>query len=148
MDGVPVIQTSKTCKRVTLSANGSLILLSDDQQCNYASVAVRMILRNLATVNGRDADLFQRAFDDLVAYVQNSENALSIQVELLEARIHHINRVTSCMSCGCRVGSWTDCLQWFMPSCPLRPVHQLHINIGRCCRRKSGRSWRRCSLWT
>ncbi|XP_041920590.1 uncharacterized protein LOC121684596 [Alosa sapidissima] len=91
MDGVPVIQTSKTYKRVTLSANGSLILLSDAQQCNYASVAVRMILRNLATLNGRDADLFQRAFDDLVAYVQNPENALSIQVELLEARIHHIN---------------------------------------------------------
>ncbi|XP_041916169.1 uncharacterized protein LOC121680702 isoform X1 [Alosa sapidissima] len=77
--------------RLTALRQAFTILLSDDQQCNYASVAVRMILRNLATLNGRDADLFQRAFDDLVAYVQNSENALSIQVELLEARIHHIN---------------------------------------------------------
>ncbi|XP_041916289.1 uncharacterized protein LOC121680814 isoform X2 [Alosa sapidissima] len=76
--------------KLTALRQAFTILLSDDQQCNYASVAVRMILRNLATLNGRDADLFQRAFDDLVAYVQNPENALSIQVELLEARIHHI----------------------------------------------------------
>ncbi|XP_041920589.1 uncharacterized protein LOC121684595 [Alosa sapidissima] len=77
--------------RLTALRQAFTILLSDAQQCNYASVAVRMILRNLATLNGRDADLFQRAFDDLVAYVQNPENALSIQVELLEARIHYIN---------------------------------------------------------
>ncbi|XP_048120234.1 uncharacterized protein LOC125308056 [Alosa alosa] len=77
--------------RLTALRQAFTILLSDAQQCNYASVAVRMILQNLATLNGRDADLFQRAFDDLVAYVQNPENALSIQVELLEARIHHIN---------------------------------------------------------
>ncbi|XP_076139527.1 uncharacterized protein LOC143122632 [Alosa pseudoharengus] len=77
--------------KLTALRQAFTILLSDDQQCNYASVAVRMILRNLATLNGRDADLFQRAFDDLVAYVQNPENALSIQVELLKARIHHIN---------------------------------------------------------
>ncbi|XP_062409880.1 uncharacterized protein LOC134100606 [Sardina pilchardus] len=77
--------------RLTALRQAFTILLSEAQQCNLASVAVKMILRNLATLNGRDADLFQRAFDDLVVYFQNPENALSIPVELLEARIHHVN---------------------------------------------------------
>lgn len=100
------------------------ILLRDQQQCNYVTVALRLTLSNLATLNGRvcdftlnlfyiccvsgsrenmacrhflftfsplllfqEVDLFQRAFDGLIAYVQNPENALSIQAELLEAGV-------------------------------------------------------------
>ncbi|KAL2099664.1 hypothetical protein ACEWY4_004058 [Coilia grayii] len=77
--------------RLTALRQAFTILLRHDQQCNYITVAVRVILSNLATLNGKDAHLFEQAFDTLLAYVQNPHNALSIQDELLEAGIHYVN---------------------------------------------------------
>ncbi|XP_062403987.1 uncharacterized protein LOC134094477 [Sardina pilchardus] len=67
------------------------VLLVEEQYANFITVAGKMILRTMAALNGQDAGAFQEAFDQLVAFVQTPGSAQTIENELLEVQIHHVN---------------------------------------------------------
>ncbi|XP_031441367.2 uncharacterized protein LOC105894176 [Clupea harengus] len=63
------------------------VLLAKEQGANFVFVAGKMILRNVATLSGKDAGVFQQEFDQLLAFLQSH----TIETELLEVGIHSVN---------------------------------------------------------
>ncbi|XP_066540800.1 uncharacterized protein [Hoplias malabaricus] len=68
-------------------------ILSDQLCCNHVSVAGRMILGGLASLNARNLTDFQGAFDSLLAVAQYPPNRGAIEAELARIGIMHYNLV-------------------------------------------------------
>ncbi|KAG5276161.1 hypothetical protein AALO_G00128550 [Alosa alosa] len=63
------------------------VLLTEEPNANFITVAGKMILRTMAALNGQDAGVFQQAFDQLVAFAQTPGH----ETELLVVQIHSVN---------------------------------------------------------
>ncbi|KAL7827956.1 hypothetical protein AOLI_G00311080 [Acnodon oligacanthus] len=62
------------------------IILSNTENCNHLSVAGRMILGTLATLNATNQTDFQQAYDQLLAVAQDPSSHEGIQLVLAEQR--------------------------------------------------------------
>ncbi|XP_063060984.1 uncharacterized protein LOC134454117 isoform X2 [Engraulis encrasicolus] len=65
------------------------VLLAQPETANFIAVTGSMLLKNMATFNGKDAGASQQAFDELVAFTQTLTS--TVTAELLEVGIHHFN---------------------------------------------------------
>ncbi|XP_063052630.1 uncharacterized protein LOC134447204 [Engraulis encrasicolus] len=65
------------------------VLLEQPETANFIAVTGSMLLKNLATLNGKDAGATQQAFDEVVAFAQAPTP--TITTELLEVGIHQLN---------------------------------------------------------
>ncbi|XP_066503503.1 uncharacterized protein [Hoplias malabaricus] len=66
-------------------------IMSDQFCCNHVSVAGRMILGALASLNAKNLTVFQVAFDSLLAVAQCPSNREAIEAELAQIGIMHYN---------------------------------------------------------
>ncbi|XP_063052403.1 uncharacterized protein LOC134447048 [Engraulis encrasicolus] len=65
------------------------VLLEQPETANFIAVTGSMLVKNLATLNGKDAGATQQAFDEVVAFAQTQTP--TITTELLEVGIHQFN---------------------------------------------------------